>query len=140
MAWTQQSSLMLFRCPVLLAILLVHYCGLGSSGIISGFPLFILKTVGGYFSYKMLYVFSISYLSFIVVLFFFFIVVLYDCISISFLFLAALVFIAARGLSLVAVSEGCSSLRCAGFSLQWLLLLQSTGSRCAGFSSCGTRA
>ena len=26
------------------------------------------------------------------------------------------------------------------FSLQWLLLLQSTGSRCAGFSSCGSRA
>ena len=34
---------------------------------------------------------------------------------------------------------GCigSSLRCAGFSLQWLLLLWSTGSRHAGFSSCG---
>ena len=31
-------------------------------------------------------------------------------------------------------------LRCAGFSLRWLLLLQSTGSRCVGFSSCGTRA
>ena len=65
---------------------------------------------------------------------------LHCCSFFFFLFLAALVFIAARGLSLVAVSEGCSSLRCAGFSLQWLLLLQSTGSRCAGFSSCGTRA
>ena len=31
-------------------------------------------------------------------------------------------------------------LRCAGFSLQWLLLLQSTGSRHMGFSSCGSRA
>ena len=50
------------------------------------------------------------------------------------------VFVAARGLSLVAVSRGYSSLQCAGFSLQWLLLLQSTGSRCAGFSSCGTWA
>ena len=35
---------------------------------------------------------------------------------------------------------GYSSLRCAGFSLQWLLLLRSTGSRRTGFSSCGTRA
>ena len=37
---------------------------------------------------------------------------------------------------------GCvgSLLRCAGFSLPWLLLLWSTGSRCMGFSSCGTRA
>ena len=33
-----------------------------------------------------------------------------------------------------------SSLRCTGFSLHWLLLLQSTGSRCIGFSSCGTQA
>ena len=49
------------------------------------------------------------------------------------------VFVAARGLSLVVASGGCSSLRCAGFSLQWLLLLQSTGSRHVSFSSCGTR-
>ena len=52
-----------------------------------------------------------------------------------------------RGLSLVAVSGGYSSLRCVGFSLQWLLLLQSTGSRhtgsvvvAHGLSSCGARA
>ena len=44
-----------------------------------------------------------------------------------------------RGLSLVAASGGCSSLRCAGFSW-WLLSLRSTGSRHAGFSSCGSRA
>ena len=50
------------------------------------------------------------------------------------------VFVAARGLSLVAASGGYSSLRCTGFSLQWLLLFQSTGSRCTGFSSCGTWA
>ena len=49
------------------------------------------------------------------------------------------VFIAARGLPLVAASGGYSSLWCADFLL-WLLLLQSTGSRCAGFSSCGTWA
>ena len=37
------------------------------------------------------------------------------------------VFVAVRGLSLVVASGGYSSLRCAGFSLWWLLLLQSTG-------------
>ena len=50
------------------------------------------------------------------------------------------VFVAVWGLSLVAASGGCSSLQCVGFSLQWILLLQSTGSRCVGFSSCGTWA
>ena len=44
------------------------------------------------------------------------------------------------GFSLVAESRGYSSLRCAGFSLRWLLLLWSTGSRRVGFSSCGTWA
>ena len=50
------------------------------------------------------------------------------------------VFVAARGLSLVAESRGYSSLRCAGFSLWWLLLFWSTGSRRVGFSSCGMQA
>ena len=57
------------------------------------------------------------------------------------------VFVAARGLSLVAMSGGYSLVRYAGFLLQWFLLLQSTGSRHAGFSSlarglssCGSRA
>ena len=56
-------------------------------------------------------------------------------------------FVAACRLSLVAASGGYSSLRCAGFSLRWLLLLQGTVSRCTGsvvvahgLSSCGTRA
>ena len=44
------------------------------------------------------------------------------------------------GFSLAAESGGYSSLWCAGFSLQWLLFLQSTGSRPAGFSSCGAWA
>ena len=35
---------------------------------------------------------------------------------------------------------GYSSLRCVGFSLQWVLLLRNTGSRRKGFSSCGSRA
>ena len=39
---------------------------------------------------------------------------------------------AARGLSLVVPFGGDSSLRCTGFSLRWLLLLQITGSRRAG--------
>ena len=50
------------------------------------------------------------------------------------------VFVAVRGLSLVAASGGYCSLRSVGFSLRWLLLLQSTGSRCMGFSSCSTWA
>ena len=50
------------------------------------------------------------------------------------------VFIAARGLSLVATSGGYSSLWCVGFSLWWLLLLRSMDSRCTGFGSCGTWA
>ena len=45
-----------------------------------------------------------------------------------------------RGLSLVVESGGYSLLRCTGFSLRWLLLLWSTGSRHVGFSSCGMRA
>ena len=54
--------------------------------------------------------------------------------------MAELGFVAAHGLSLVAVSGGYSSLQCSGFSLWWLLLLRSTGARQAGFSSCGTWA
>ena len=50
------------------------------------------------------------------------------------------VFVAARGLSLVAVSGGCSSFHCAGFSLRWLLSLRSAGSRRTGFTSCGSQA
>ena len=50
------------------------------------------------------------------------------------------VFVAVCRLSLAVVSGGYSLLQCVGFSLQWLLLLRSTGSRFAGFSSCGTRA
>ena len=57
-----------------------------------------------------------------------------------FFFWLCWVFIAAHGLSLVAASGGYSLLWCAGFSLWWLLLLWSTGSRHVGFSSCGTRA
>ena len=54
-------------------------------------------------------------------------------------FLAALGLLCCAWASLVAASGGYSLLRCAGFSLRWLLLLWSTGSRCVGFSSCSTR-
>ena len=50
------------------------------------------------------------------------------------------VFVAVHGLSLVVASGGYSSLWCTGISLQWLLLLQSMGSRHTGFSSCGVWA
>ena len=50
------------------------------------------------------------------------------------------VFVVACGLSLAVASGGYSLLRCLCFSLWWLLLLRSTGSRCTGFSSCGSRA
>ena len=46
------------------------------------------------------------------------------------------VFVAAGGLSLIAVSGGHSSLRCTGFSLWWSLFLWSTGSRHIRFRSC----
>ena len=50
------------------------------------------------------------------------------------------VFIAARRFSLVVVNGDYSLLRCVDFSLWWLLLLQSMGSRHVGFRSCGSRA
>ena len=49
------------------------------------------------------------------------------------------VFIAMHRLSLVALSRGYSSLWCTSFSLQWLLLLRNIGSKCIGFSSCGSQ-
>ena len=49
------------------------------------------------------------------------------------------VFVAVCRLSLVAASQDYSSLPCTGSSLQWLLLLQSRGSRSIGFSSCSSQ-
>ena len=48
------------------------------------------------------------------------------------------VFVDVLRLSLVVASGGYSSLWCTGFSMRWLLLLRSTGSRSVGFSSCST--
>ena len=50
------------------------------------------------------------------------------------------VFLAVCGLSLVVVIGGCTSLWCVDFSLQLLLLLRNTGSRCVGFSNWGPGA
>ena len=57
------------------------------------------------------------------------------------------VFVATCGLPLVTASRDYSSLQCAGFSLQWLPLLQSTGSSMRAsvvvaheLSSCGLQA
>ena len=44
------------------------------------------------------------------------------------------------GFSLVAVSSGYSSLQHVGFSLLWLLLFWSTGSRACGLNICGFQA
>ena len=68
----------------------------------------------------------------IILQFFFLFYFIYLFIYFLFYFWLCWVFIAARGLSLVAVSGGHSLLRCAGFSLRWLLLLWSTGSRVRG--------
>ena len=43
------------------------------------------------------------------------------------------------GFSLLVASGGYASLQCVGFSLRWLLLLQSTDSTHTGFSSCSTQ-
>ena len=45
------------------------------------------------------------------------------CIYLFIYFWLRWVFVAAHGFSLVVASRGCSSLRCEGFSLRWLLLL-----------------
>ena len=56
-----------------------------------------------------------------------------------FIFWLCCIFTALWVLSLVMVSGGRSSLHWVGFPLRWLLLLQRTGSRCMGFSSCSMR-
>ena len=106
----------------------------------------ILYLVGG--SLFSLYLLEISPKNPTLVFLFVFLFFLKESILFIYLFWLYWVFLAALGLSLVAVSGGYSSLRCAGFSLRWLLLLHSTGSRCAqasvvvarGLSSCGSRA
>ena len=83
---------------------------------------------------KLFLTFYISLLWILVIAFFFNLFILFIY------FWPHCVFVAACGLSLVAVSGGYSSVQCTGFSLRWLLLLWSTGSRHKGFSICGVRA
>ena len=78
------------------------------------------------------------YIVFLNLLFFFYFWL--HTVFVFFSFWLLLVFVAALGLSLVEVSRGHSLLQCTGFSLRWLLLLRSTGSRHTGFSSCGSWA
>ena len=86
-----------------------------------GESLFHKRSVSYFYSYKSLFYFFNLFILFIQ-------------------FWLCWVFVAGCGLSLVAASGGYSPLQCTGFSLRWLLLLQSTGSRCVGFSSCDTWA
>ena len=63
------------------------------------------------------------------------------CLFLKFIYLwLRWVFVAVHVLSLVAVSGSYSLLWCVCFSLRWLLLLWSMGSRHAGFSSCDPQA
>ena len=68
---------------------------------------------------------------------FFFKKFIYLFVCFFFFWLCWVVVVAVRRLSLVVASGGYSSLQCTDFSLLWLLLLQNTGSRHVGFSSCG---
>lgn len=60
-----------------------------------------------------------------------------DGVVFLFIYLCVLVFLAAQGFSSCG-RWGSSSLQCSGFSLQWPLLLRSSGSGHIGVSSCGT--
>ena len=77
---------------------------------------------------------DLGYCIFVVVFKIYFI---FGCVAFSWL---RCVFVAAHRLFSSCGEGGCSSLRCVGFSLWWLLLLQSMGSRRVGFSSCGMQA
>ena len=63
---------------------------------------------------------------------FFFLIYIYFLLFFFFNFWLCCVFVSVRGLSLVVASGGHSSLRCAGLSLSWALLLRSTSSKRAG--------
>ena len=101
-----------------------------------------------YSCYKILAIFPMLYnISLQLILFYFYFFKKFIYLIFKIYFWLCWVFVAVRGLSLAVASRGYSSLHCAGFSLQWLLLLQSTGSRrtgsvvvACGLSSCGLPA
>ena len=68
-----------------------------------------------------------SYFKYLHFLSFYFIYFFNKCIYLFIYFWLRWVFVAARGLFLVAASRDYSSLQCAGFSLWWLLLLPALG-------------
>ena len=70
----------------------------------------------------------------------FYFIYLYKLIHLFIYFWLCWVFVSACRLSLVAARGGYSLLRCVVFSLRWPLLMQRTGSRHAGCSSCGMQA
>ena len=98
------------------------------------FFLFVNKFGGRCFETMKIYCFSLNFCPLILFYFIFLINFIY-------LFISGYIgsSLAVHWLSLVAASRGYSSLRCTGFSLRWLLLFRSSGSRSVGFSSCGTR-
>ena len=60
---------------------------------------------------------------------------------VCFFFFTLFIYLILAALSLRCWAFSSSAqLQCGGFSLRWLLLLRSMGSRRAGFSSCGARA
>ena len=101
----------------------------------SAMSLFLLYVIhrGRFFSFHFSY--EVLYVNYVFFIYLFFKNLFYLFIY----FWLCWVFVAARGLSLVA-GGGYSSLRCAGCSLRGCLLLRSTGSRHVGFSSCGSWA
>ena len=86
-----------------------------------------------YFNSRLIFIFTILIMNFLIfitgfsIFFFFFFNI---CLFIY--FWLCWVFVSVRGLSLVVASGGHSSSRCVGLSLQWPLLLRSTGSRRTG--------
>ena len=89
----------------------------------------VMSYLNEHFGQSNIFLYSCIFLWYLLILFFHFFFL--------FFFWLCWVFIAVCGLSLVVASGSYSSLRYTGFSLQWLLLLQSMGSRCVVFSSCG---
>ena len=83
------------------------------------------------FYFILLFHFTLKWILSNLLKFIYFIYFIFGCVGSSLLHV---------GFALVAASGGYSSMRCTGFSLWWLLLLWSTGSRHAGFSSCGSWA
>ena len=102
----------------------------GSYFCIHSASLCLLVGVFNPFTFKVIIDMYVRITIFLIVLGLFFLII-YLFIYLFIYFWLCWVFVSVRGLSLVVVSGGHSSPRCAGLSLLWPLLLRSTGSRCA---------